>query len=723
MKIFHSNIRQWIIPIVLVVCLLSMLPGIITHAEPIPDPILLVVNDACEINHFGRYLGEILRAEGLNVYTVLDINSLTADELSRHVLTILAETTLTASQAVILNSYVAGGGKLIAMRPDSQIAGLFSLNTSIGSLSNGYLKFSPTATWNGSLPGAGLTTSVMQIHDVASRYTLENGAVTLAQLYTNRTTPDGYPAVVGSADGRTVAYLYDLARNVAYTRQGNPSNGSVDIDGDGILRTLDLFQSAESGPTWVDRELIPIPQADEQQRFFARLVRSMVSSTIPLPQLWYFPGTSKTLLVLTADSHANPTSAFQNEINLLNNYNAKATFYLSIGSEPSDESVQNWRTQGFEFGIHTYANRSDLYPPYNITNLSEGYTAFDSWWANTFSSSKSRTVRHHELAWLGWTDAVDLEVAHNTAMDANFYHWGNWLQKGDGSWPHGYFTGSGLPMKFIKSNGSILNSYQLLTELVDEQMIIGAGGAYEQLTPAQALDVSRNLIDASQAGYFSALMAQFHVDYLSSSQNWVEGILSYANSQGIPLWNADSFLSFTETRHDANYTDIAWSDLTKTLTFNLESGTSCPSTLTTLLPASYNGQTLDSVRVDGNQASISIQPVNGISMAFISTSAGAHTFSAVYQGTTFTHTPTRTPTRTQTATSTATTTRTPTLTRTATQTATVTATPTKTATSTQTPTRTATATRTPTGTSTSTATPTLTPLVLDKKVYLPYLKK
>jgi hypothetical protein len=192
---------------------------------------------------------------------------------------------------------------------------------------------------------------------------------------------------------------------------------------------------------------------------------------------------------------------------------------------------------------------------------------------------------------------------------------------------------------------------------------------------------------------------------------------------GIPLWNADTFLSFTETRHDANYTDIAWSSLTNTLTFNLESGTSCPATLTTLLPVTYNGQTLDSVRIDGNPASFTIQPVNGVSMAFISTSAGAHSFSAVYQGTTYTHTPTSTSTRTQTTTPTATTTRTPTLTRTVTQTATVTSTPTKTATSTQTQTRTATATRTPTGTSTSTATPTLTPLVLDKKVCLPYLKK
>ena len=36
-------------------------------AAPPPSPILLVVNDAAP-NHFGRYVGEILRAEGLNAY-------------------------------------------------------------------------------------------------------------------------------------------------------------------------------------------------------------------------------------------------------------------------------------------------------------------------------------------------------------------------------------------------------------------------------------------------------------------------------------------------------------------------------------------------------------------------------------------------------------------------------------------------------------------------------
>jgi hypothetical protein len=743
--------KRWLFPIILVICLLSTLPGIITQAEPAPDPILLVVNDAYSSNHFGRYLGEILRAEGLNAFTVIDISAMTSGELSQHTLTILAETTLTPAQDTMLSNYVSAGGKLIALRPDSQIADLFSLNASAGSLSDGYIKLNPSASWNGSLPSSGLTSSSMQIHGTTSRYTLLSGAVTLAELYSDRTTPSGYPAVVGSADGKAAAFLYDLARNVVYTRQGNPANGGVDVDGDKILRTIDLFQTIGGGSPWVDRELIPVPQADEQQRFFARLVRLMVSSAKPLPQLWYFPGTSKTMLILTGDAHANLTSQFQAEIDTLNTYEAKMTFYLAIAGEPTDTSVQAWRAQGHEFGIHPYAFHEDPYPPYNITNLTQGYEVFDAWWSTTFSSPKSRTVRNHQIAWLGWTDGADLQVAHGIALDTNFYHWGSWLQKSDGSWPHGFFTGSGLPMKFVKSTGSVINTYQLLTELVDEHLVAGAGTPPEAISPQEAVNVSIELIDASQAGYYSALMTQFHVDYYSTTQAWIAGTLTYADGLGIPMWNADTFLTFTEARHDAAYTDIAWNDLTGTLTFGLSSSPGCPSTLTTLLPRTYNGRTLVSVNVDGSPVSFTNQPVRGVDMAFISTAGGTHTFSAVYSGTSTTRTPTatatatRTPTLTRTVTATVTQTQTPTQTRTVTLTATptqtstttptrtVTSTPTETRTSTPTLTRTATPTRTqtatvtttytvtPTRTKTSTPTPTIP--VLDKKVYLPFLNK
>ena len=38
------------------------------------------------------------------------------------------------------------------------------------------------------------------------------------------------------------------------------------------------------------------------------------------------------------------------------------------------------------------------------------------------------------------------------------------------------------------------------------------------------------------------------------------------------MWNADQWLSFTQTRHDANYTNLAWNASTGVLSFNISHG-------------------------------------------------------------------------------------------------------------------------------------------------------
>jgi hypothetical protein len=305
-------------------------------------------------------------------------------------------------------------------------------------------------------------------------------------------------------------------------------------------------------------------------------------------------------------------------------------------------------------------------------------------------------------------------VAHGIALDTNFYDWGAWLQKPDGTWPHGYITGSAQSMKFIRADGTILPLYQQLTELADEQLITGAGFGWENLNDAQAITVSQQLIDASLAGDYAALMAQFHVDYYATTQAWAEGTMDYANAHGVPIWNADQWLNFVETRHDANYGSVAWNNTTGTLSFQLTATGTVGVNLTTMLPLAYGGKTLKSVSVDGGAASYSVQTIKGVSVAFVGVPAGNHIFSAVYQVTppTPTNTATTTPTGTSTATGTDTATPTTTATGTATGTATATPTPTATGTTTLTPTPTGTSTPTPTSTATATytaaATPTLT---------------
>ncbi len=639
MKVIKA-IVQFAVAFTLLAGLLGRVPA--AAAQTQPSPVLLVVNSSGG-GKYGPFIGEILRAEGLNGYDQAAIGSMNAALLAQYSLVILGRTALTSAQANDLRAYVNGGGRLIAFRPDAQIADLFGLGGAVGTQTDGYMKIQNAAVFDGQTPGAGLETQSLQIHGTSDRYNLMGGSVMLAELYTGATTGSGYPAVSAFVygSGQAVAFLYDLPENIILTRQGNPANANIDADGDGILRTIDLFQRQGGGAPWVDLNRVPIPQADEQQRFFARLVRQL--AVAPLPQLWYFPGTSKTMLILTGDAHANPTSYYQTELSSINAYGAKITLYMSIAGEPTDTNVQTWRSQGHEFGIHPYAYKPDSYPPYNVTNLSEGYNAMETWFSLTFSSPKSRTVRNHQIAWLGYTDAVDIQAAHNIALDTNFYAWGTWLQKADGTWAHGYTTGSGLPMKFVKLDGTILPVFQQNTQLVDEQMILGAGNHFENLTGVQGQAVSKALIDASQAGYYSALMTQFHIDYYSADARvWAEQTMAYAQSLGIPMWNADRWLSFTETRHDASYSNLAWNALSGQLTFNLNSAATSGIQLSTLLPAAYGGKNLVGVQVDGVNTAFQTMLVKGVQMAVVSVPAGNHSFSVQYQPAPPTATPTAT---------------------------------------------------------------------------------
>ncbi len=601
-----------------------------------PAPILLIVNDAYGANPFGRYLGEILRAEGLNAYDVITLDTLAAGDLSAHKVAILAETTLTAPQATLLTDYVTGGGRLIAMRPDAQITALFGLGAAAGTQTDGYLKFETNQA-----PAAGLTASALQIHGTADKYALSGGTA-VALLYSDRTTPTVYPAVVLGTTGRVAAFTYDLARNIVLTRQGNPANANLDTDDDGVTRTIDLFITSPvtTAVPWIDRELIPVPQADEQMRLLARLVQAQLTPQLPLPQLWYFPGTAKTVLVLTGDAHANAQQQYQNEINSLASRDATITLYITEGGYLSDDlaggplQALTWSAQGHDFGIHPYGASDG-------TTLTDSYAAYVTWFGATFPGVPlSRTVRNHKVAWEGWTSAAEIAAGHGIALDTNFYHWGRWLQKADGTWPHGYITGSGQPMRFVRADGTVLPIYQQLTQLVDEQFIGSIGDTvprsdgWEQLDGDQALIVTRQQIDASLAGDYAALMAQFHVDYYDypSARTWAEGTVDYARANNVPIYNADQWLTFTEVRSGANFTDLSWSAATRTLSFTQVATATSGVSLTVMLPLTYEGYGLQTVTVDGSPAAFSQQTIKGQKVAFVTLASGSRAVTAAYTG-------------------------------------------------------------------------------------------
>ena len=270
--------------------------------EASPPPILLVGSST---NAFTMYLGEILRNEGLNAFTTLDVAFISPALLAQFDVVVLGETALSAAQESTLTGWVDGGGNLIAMRPSTQLSSLLGLTSAGTTLANTYLQVD-----TGTPAGTGIVGQTIQFHGTADRYNL-NGATAIATLYSNATTATTNPAVtlrsVGSNGGQAAAFTYDLARSVVYTRQGNPAWVGQNRDGFEGISPDDLFYGARAGdvqPDWIDTNKIAIPQADEQQRLLLNLITQMARDRLPLPRFWYLPRGEKAAVVMSADDHS-----------------------------------------------------------------------------------------------------------------------------------------------------------------------------------------------------------------------------------------------------------------------------------------------------------------------------------------------------------------------------------------------------------------------------------
>ena len=93
----------------------------------------------------------------------------------------------------------------------------------------------------------------------------------LQHLYSSASVATANPAVttrnVGTNGGKAVAFTYDLARSIVYTRQGDPTKAGVETDGQSPIRPDDMFF-----PSYIDLNKVAIPQADEQQRLLANII-------------------------------------------------------------------------------------------------------------------------------------------------------------------------------------------------------------------------------------------------------------------------------------------------------------------------------------------------------------------------------------------------------------------------------------------------------------------
>ena len=585
-----------------------------TAAPPADDgpggPILVIGTSA---NPFGRYYGEILRAEGLNEYRGTDIANVTPTVLSSYHVVVLGEMTLTPAQTTMLSNWVTAGGKLVAMRPDNQLAGLLGLSTVPGSASNAYLRVDTSAS-----PGQGITDQTIQYHGTADHYQLA-GAASLGTLYSDASTATSYPAVtlhaVGSNGGQAAAFTYDLARSIVYTRQGNPAWSGQERDGQPPIRADDLFFGAATGdpqPDWVNLDKVAIPQADEQQRLLANLVLQMESSRMPLPKFWYLPRGEKAVVVMTGDDHGNGGTAgrFDEQIadspagcSVANWQCIRSTSYVYPNTPLTDAQAAAYTNQGFEVGLHVTTDCADWTPQ----SLADFYnTQLAAWRAAYPSLPGPFTSRTHCIANSDYSTQPHVELANGIRLDTNYYFWPpEWVQDRPG-----FFTGSGLPMRFADPDGSVVDVYQAATQMTDE-----SGQSYPH-TIDTLLDNALGPL-----GYYGVFTANMHTD--SATSGGADAIISSAEARNVPVVSARQMLDWVDGRNSSSFSAMSWSG--HVLTFNVTAGASANGLQAMLPMTSADGAVLTSITRSSSNVAFTTETIKGVSYAVFDSSSGAYT--------------------------------------------------------------------------------------------------
>ncbi|MBL8058067.1 MAG: hypothetical protein JNK29_15285 [Anaerolineales bacterium] len=609
-------------------------------------PILVLLPDEGVLS-FGLYLAELLCLEGVNAFRVARWAELGPGALEAHALVVLVPGPLGTAAVERLTAYVAGGGRLMALRPEAALAEVLGVEPAGGALTDGYLHRA-----SGQALAQGLPAVSLQYHGPADRYRLA-GAQAVAWLG-DRAAPTEAPAVAihTFGRGRAVLWAYDLAHSVALTRQGNPEWANQERDGREGLRAQDMFVG------WMDLDRLAVPQADEQLRLLTRLLTELLAEALPLPRLGYFPGAAPGVLVATGDSHQNPAAVIETVLQRLEQRGGRLTVYYApeLSSNwrravrrgrselselpgvretlnnptaaPTAGHIQSWQGRGHEFGVH----------PYVEEGLEAGWQTYWREFTGLGYGPLSPTTRTHRILWTGWVETALVQAAYGIRMNLDYYHNGPAFQKPDGEWVFGHYTGSGLPAKFVDAAGRVVNTYQQLTQLVDEHLLtVPWGGGWPGLSPDEAVAVSRRLMDESLAGAHGALAAQFHVDpflfggqYAADAGRWLDGTLDAAAERGLPIWTAQDWLNFTELRHDAGFTDLRWEAAANTLTFQLEAEAAPGLELAVMVPQAHGRLRLDRLEVDGAAVTTGVRSVGGVAYGWAALAAGPHQVTARY---------------------------------------------------------------------------------------------
>src|SRR5262249_20650025 len=179
-----------------------------------------------------------------------------------------------------------------------------------------------------------------------------------------------------------------------------------------------------------------------------------------------------------------------------------------------------------------------------------------------------------------------------------------------------FMTGSGMPMRFAKQTGEIIDVYQAATHETDES---------GQSFPFTMDTLLNNALGSK--GYYGAFTTNVHGD--GGTQNSAALGLSIVNSaktRGVPVVSAVQMLDWLDGRNNSSFGSITWNGTVLSFTVTQAQGANG---LRAMLPYAAGGPLTGLTKVgDPNPVSFTIETIKGVMYAFFAPTTG--TYQATY---------------------------------------------------------------------------------------------
>ncbi|MEP7257771.1 MAG: hypothetical protein ABI687_05275 [Flavitalea sp.] len=566
---------------------------------------------------FDTYTGEILKAEGFNEFVIGSIADpqISLSYLKRYNMVIITETPITDRQTIIFSAYVQAGGNLVAFRPDKKLLPILGIQDEKEMISSAYIAIDAA-----SAIGKGLIADPLQFHGEADAYLLK-GAKKVASIYKKGDDRIQYPAVSVNeyGRGRTITFAYNLPESISLTRQGNPLFAGQEKDSITGLRAMDLFTYG-----WVDTSKNTFNQADEQMRLLSHCIEWISSFSAPLPRFWYFPDTLQCLVMLNNDGENSIEKEFEPQFADIEAKGAKMTLYILETDKVSKTATDSWAKRGHEISGHPDDTENATHPDW--LNMNTAINTKLAELKSRFDIPRMSTIVNHWFVWCGnnengkqdFTAQAKIEASKKIGMDINYAHYDNGSNQfrflGPLGNEQGNYTGSGLPLKFADENGKLVDIYQALNNVYDQQYM-------ENKDSLGFFNCFKGLMDRSLNGSaYSYITLKCHNNEYFFSKVPLSRMLDYANEKGIPVWTCAKILDFLKAKDEASFKNISWS--ADKLSFNIHSSLTHSNGITCMIPYRFNGKEIREIAVGGLKSAYSIKNIKGSDYAFLTIKPG-----------------------------------------------------------------------------------------------------